>query len=123
MERVLIPVVILLSFAFVCPATAQDTITGAFQGWVTDSRTGNPIVGAEAKITNIRTGISYTRRTDAHGVFYQGQLQPGEYSIEVSMTGFVTRAAKYRLDIGFTFEVVPVPVTLEPSAVITGVPP
>ena len=116
MERALIPVVLLLNFLIVCPARAQDTLTGAFQGTVTDNRT-NPIVGAVAKITNLQTGISYTRRTDAHGVFYQGQLQAGVYRIEVSMAGFEPRVAEHRLDIGTTSEVVPVPVTLDPSVV------
>jgi hypothetical protein len=123
MDRVLTPVVLLLCLLLVCPAKAQDTLTGAFQGTVTNSRTGAPIVGAEAKIINLKTGIAHVRRTDARGVFYQGQLPPGVYRIEVSMANFVTRVADQRLDIGFEGEVVPVPVLLEPAAILTGGPP
>jgi hypothetical protein len=117
------PVVLLLCLLFVCLAKAQDTVTGAFQGTVTDSRTGAPIVGAEAKITNPKTGLVYIRHTDARGVFYQGQLQPGVYRIEVSMAGFETRVADQRLEIGAQGEVVPVPVTLEPSNIVAPPPP
>jgi hypothetical protein len=122
MERAFIPVVLLLSLLLVCPATAQDTITGAFQGIVKDSRNGNPIVGAEARIINLQTGISHTRRTDAHGVFYQAQLSPGIYRIEVTMAGFEPRVTEQRLEIGFPGEVMPVPFALEPSGVVTGGP-
>jgi hypothetical protein len=100
------------------PAKAQDQITGAFEGTVKNSQTGVPIVGAEARITNQKSGIVYVQRTDARGVFYQGHLAPGIYRIVVSMNGYETRAAEQRLDIGFPGEVVPVPVTLEPTSVL-----
>ena len=48
------------SFAF-----GQDTVTGAFEGNVTDGVTGQAIAGATAEITNVETGIIVTKTTDA----------------------------------------------------------
>src|SRR5919199_6968281 len=66
------------------PARAQDTVTGAFEGTVSDSRTGARIPGALAEIVNQATGVSPRRRCDAQGRFYQGLLPPGVYTIRVS---------------------------------------
>src|SRR5467141_2221965 len=58
---------------------AQDTVTGAFQGTVTDSRTGAPLKGADVEITNQQTGLKINIQTDNRGRFYQGLLLPGTY--------------------------------------------
>src|SRR5262249_11875797 len=112
-----------LTFSFfylvVIPVTpAQTTVTGAFEGIVTNSLTGDPIEGAQAEITSVGTGITYTKLTDARGRFYQGQLQPGAYRIRVSIAGFQTREVNQRLQIASTGEVVPVPVSLDPLAAV-----
>src|SRR5262245_4165355 len=113
----------LITLSFFClaivPATsAQTTVTGAFEGIVTNSLTGDPIEGAQAEITNLGTGITYARLTDARGRFYQGQLQPGAYRIRVSIAGFQPREVNQRLQIASTGEVVPVPVSLDPLAAV-----
>lgn len=105
------------------PARAQDTVTGAFEGNVTNSLTGDPIEGAVAEIINIESGISVIKRSDARGRFYQGLLPPGVYRIKVSMPNFQTREIRQRLKIAFTGEVVPVPVSLDPIAPGTTPPP
>ena len=102
--------VVMLSFA----AFAQDTVTGAFEGTVTNSVTGQSIQGATAEITNVETGIVVTKLTDARGRFYQGLLSPGLYKIRVTMNGFVPNETFQRLKIARTGEVVPVPVNLDP---------
>src|SRR5262249_17555985 len=112
-----------LTFSFFCLVVvqvthAQTTVTGAFEGAVTNSLTGDPIEGAQAEITNVGTGITYTKLTDARGRFYQGQLQPGAYRIRVSIAGFQTREVNQRLQIASTGEVVPVPVSLDPLAAV-----
>ncbi len=103
-------------------ATAQDTVTGAFEGTVTNSQTGDPIAGATAEIINVETGIILTRQTDARGRFYQGLLTPGLYRIRVSRIGYQTQEVVQRLQIARTGEVVPVPVSLEPATTITTTP-
>jgi hypothetical protein len=94
---------------------AQDTVTGAFEGTVTNSLTGDPLAGATAEIINLETGIILTKQTDARGRFYQGLLAPGLYRIRVSRSGYQTQEVVQRLQIARTGEVVPVPVSLEPA--------
>jgi hypothetical protein len=100
---------------------AQDTVTGAFEGTVTDSQTGGPLKGAAVQITNQQTGLTYTLQTDNRGTFYQGLLLPGIYKIQVALAGYQTREVLQRLKITYTGEVVPVPVSLEPASATTAV--
>src|ERR1041384_8831270 len=93
---------------------AQDTVTGAFEGTVTDSDTGALIVAATALIINQQTGQTYPKTADTRGRFYQGLLAPGIYTIRVSAPGYVTKEVQQRLFITRTGEVVPVPVALDP---------
>lgn len=95
-------------------ARAQDTVTGAFEGIVSDSQTGVALKGALVEIINQQTGVGFTLRTDYRGRFYQGLLIPGVYRIRVSTAGFETREVLQRLKITYTGEVVPVPVALDP---------
>ena len=104
-------------------ALGQDPVTGAFEGYVTNSLTGAQIEGATAEITNAETGVTFTKRTDARGRFYQGLLSPGVYRIKVSMPGFQTRETEQRLKISFTGEVVPIPVSLDPETATTATTP
>lgn len=107
----LIAVVFLLSI----PAAAQDTVTGAFQGTISNNLTGDAIAGASVEITNEQTGVSYSLTTDSRGQFYQGLLAPGIYQIRVSIIGFQPRLLRRPLNVAKTGEVVPVPVSLEPE--------
>ena len=102
----------LISCMFV---NAQDVVTGAFEGIVSDSQTGAPIKGAAVTIVNDQTGISFNLRTDYRGRFFQGLLLPGIYTVTISMPGYQTRAVRQRLRITYTGEVVPVPVALDPA--------
>jgi hypothetical protein len=68
------------------PAYAQDTVTGAFEGTVTNSETGAVISGASVEIINQQTGQTITKTSDTRGRFYQGLLSPGIYLIRVSAT-------------------------------------
>ncbi|MDQ3011879.1 MAG: carboxypeptidase-like regulatory domain-containing protein [Acidobacteriota bacterium] len=103
----------------VLPAFSQDTVTGAFEGTVTNALTGDPIEGATAEIANVETGVTFTKRTDARGRFYQGLLTPGVYRVRVSMNGYQPREVLQRLNISRTGEVVPVPVSLDPAVSTT----
>ncbi|PYS92431.1 MAG: hypothetical protein DMF64_09110 [Acidobacteria bacterium] len=93
---------------------AQDTVTGAFEGTVTDTQTGAAIAGATVEVINQQTGLTFTLRSDARGRFYQGLLAPGIYLIRVSHAGYSTAEVLQRLLITRAGEVVPVPVGLEP---------
>lgn len=120
----------LLSFALaivaaLCLATgtkAQDTVTGAFEGRITNSQTGAPIVGASIQFINQATGVPIAKRTDSDGRFYQGLLQPGTYIIRASAPGFKTAEIERRLLATQNNRVIPVPVTLEPEGTIPTTP-
>lgn len=97
-------------------ARAQDTVTGAFEGVVSDSQTGAALKGALVEIINEQTAVAITLRTDFRGRFFQGLLIPGVYRIRVSTAGYETREVLQRLKITYTGEVVPVPVALDPAS-------
>ena len=95
-------------------AHAQDTVTGAFEGTISDSQTGAALKGALVEIINQQTGVAISLRADYRGRFYQGLLIPGIYRIRVSTPGYELREVIQRLKITYTGEVVPVPVALDP---------
>src|SRR5205807_2584013 len=96
---------------------AQDTLTGAFEGNVTNSQNGAPLKGADVEIINRQTGVVIKLQTDYRGRFYQGLLAPGNYAVRVSMPNYQTREVPERLRITNIGEVVPVPVELDPAPV------
>lgn len=103
-------------------AIAQDTVTGAFEGIVTNSQTGASISRANVQIINQHTGLIIPQTSDSRGRFYQGLLPPGIYTIRVSAPGFQTKEVQQRLFITRTGEVVPVPVSLDPVSAISAQP-
>ncbi|MFL6209453.1 MAG: carboxypeptidase-like regulatory domain-containing protein [Pyrinomonadaceae bacterium] len=104
------------------PVVSQDTVTGAFEGTVTNSDTGDAIASATALIINQQTGQTFPKIADSRGRFYQGLLAPGVYTIRVSAPGYVTKEVQQRLFITRTGEVVPVPVALDPAPAATPTP-
>jgi hypothetical protein len=102
---------------------AQDTLTGAFEGIISDNQTGGALEGASVEIINQQTGLIIQKTTDSRGRFYEGLLAPGLYTIRVGMKGYQTREVIQRLKITYAGEVVPVPVALDPvPAVVTATP-
>src|ERR1051325_2856208 len=110
---------LLAAVVLLCPsvrlASAQDTVTGAFEGTVTDGRTGRPIARARVEFVNQQTGVVVTKLSDSQGRFYQGLLQPGTYTIRASAAGCEPGETVQRLAGMRTGEVVPVPIILDPS--------
>ncbi len=107
-----------LTLHMAAPRTkAQDTVTGAFAGTVTNSQTGAPVAGASIQFINQLTEVPIAKRSDAQGKFYQGLLAPGIYTIRVSAPGFRTQSRELRLLATRTSNVVPVPVNLTPETV------
>jgi hypothetical protein len=104
-----------LLLANVPVSKSQDTVTGAFEGTVTNSETGAIIAGAAVQIVNQQTNQIVPKISDARGRFYAGLLAPGIYLIRVAATGFQTKEVRQRLFITRTGEVVPVPVALDPA--------
>src|SRR5262249_20755365 len=118
MTRIIRCLLCLVLFALPFEVFAQDTVTGAFEGVVSDSQTGTELKSAQVDITNQQTGLTITLRTDFRGRFYQGLLTPGIYRIRVSAPNYETREVLQRLKITYTGEVVPVPVALDPTPAV-----
>jgi hypothetical protein len=108
---------LLASLILATPTKAQDTVTGAFEGRITNSRTGAPIAGAAVQFINQATGVPIAKRTDQDGRFYQGLLQPGTYTIRATAPGFKSTEIERRLLATQNNRVIPVPVTLEPETI------
>jgi hypothetical protein len=105
---------LLLILSLTLRASAQDTVTGAFEGLVTASLTGQALNGVTVEIINQEKGVKITTRTDSRGRFYHGLLTPGLYTIRVSLAGYQPRELAQRLEISRTGEVIPIPVALDP---------
>ena len=82
---------------FVIPARAQST--AALQGTVVDNQSA-AVPGATVEIRNTATALSRTLVTDASGSYVAASLPPGDYNIEVSLTGFQTKARTVTLEVG-----------------------
>lgn len=111
--QILLIAIVLMPFSF---ARAQDYVTGAFEGQVTDSVKGGGVPGATVKIINKETGVAIATQTDANGNFRKSLLPPVDYTIEVSKTGYVTNRVENTLRTMNPTRVVPVPVPLTPEA-------
>src|ERR1043165_3145843 len=118
MTRIILCLLCLGLFALPFEVAAQDTVTGAFEGTVSDSQSGAELKSALVEITNQQTGLTISVRTDFRGRFYQGLLTPGVYRISVSAPNYETREVLQRLKITYTGEVVPVPVALDPAPAV-----
>jgi len=107
---------LLIAFPAPRPAAAQDTVTGAFEGTVRDSRTGQPIARARVEFTNQQTAVAVVKLSDSQGRFYQGLLPPGAYTIRATAAGYEPGETVQRLLGMRTGEVVPVPIVLDPAS-------
>ncbi|MGA9472930.1 MAG: TonB-dependent receptor [Terriglobales bacterium] len=88
MIRTWLPVLLIL-VVLVLPAAAQNASTGAISGNVVDS-SGALVAGAQVVVTNAATGDKRTTVSQSTGGFSVPLLPPGNYSVEVSGTGFKT---------------------------------
>ncbi|MCA1615383.1 MAG: carboxypeptidase-like regulatory domain-containing protein [Acidobacteria bacterium] len=68
-------------------ARAQTSSTGAVSGRVVDSR-GDAVAGAEVELRNAATGVSRRQPSGGAGQYAFPSVEPGEYSLAVSMKGF-----------------------------------
>ena len=80
---------VVLAFFILLPFGAQAQIggTGTIQGTVTDPA-GAVIPGAAVTATDMSTGVKITRTTDKDGYYVLSPLNPDNYSVTVSATGF-----------------------------------
>ena len=69
---------------------AQAGTSGGIAGVVTDAKTGVPIPGVNLQLVSPSQTVTTT--TDAHGHFIVFSLQPDDYTINASKTGYAPSA-------------------------------
>jgi hypothetical protein len=87
MSRLLAAVCAITASITFIPLARAQTATGEVNGAVTDVQ-GAVIPDAGVRLTNQATGIETTRATNASGGFVFINVQPGNYVLRVSKTGF-----------------------------------
>ena len=75
------------------PVASQDTVTGAFEGTVTNSDTGDPVASATALIINQQTGQTYPKTSDTRGRFGAAPRPFAQSSSEMAVASSRAAAA------------------------------
>jgi outer membrane receptor protein involved in Fe transport len=78
---------IAFSFLLLAVSASAQTVGSSLQGIITDA-SGGALPNAEVIVLNVATGAAHNLKTDASGHYRVPVLQPGEYDVHVSMTGF-----------------------------------
>src|SRR5216683_797656 len=93
----LVAMLLLASGAF-----AQSTTNGAIGGTVTD-QSGAVVPNAGVSTKNLGTGASASGKSDEGGRFLITHLAPGEYSVEITASGFAAyKATSITVEVGRT---------------------
>ncbi len=82
------------------PAWTQSTSTGTVSGQVADQQ-GAAVAGAEVKLIDVATGTPRTTATNDTGRYSFINVDPGQYNVEISKTGFaLSKLANQKVDVG-----------------------
>ncbi|HEX8142874.1 MAG TPA: TonB-dependent receptor [Pyrinomonadaceae bacterium] len=103
----LFPLLVICLLMPALTAKAQDDLTGAFEGIVTDGQTKMPINNAVIEIKNEESGITIQVETDLEGKFFYARLRPGPYVIRVAKPQYELLELSQNLSIGPTTGVFP----------------
>src|SRR6187401_3059342 len=79
-------------------ATAQSA-RGTVEGRVLDA-TGSVIAGVTVAVTNDATGFRTETKSDDHGRYVVGPLDPAAYRLDVSQAGFRRHVQPFTLRVG-----------------------
>jgi carboxypeptidase family protein len=94
MRKRLLVLIAGLAFVFTSAlAKADGTLLGTISGKVTDER-GGALPGATVDLNSEDKGFSRSMSTDPTGAFKFAVLQPGPYTIKISLSGFETFISK-----------------------------
>src|SRR5437773_12580227 len=85
--RHVVVVVCAVGFSLSAGQLSAQTVGASLQGVVTD-QTGAPIPSADVIVIAIATGRTWEIKTDSAGLYRVPVLQPGDYEVHVSQTGF-----------------------------------
>lgn len=90
--------------------------TGKLAGRVTDSQTGEPVVGANVTLTGTKMGGS----TDVDGYYHIIEIPPGNYEVAISCIGYrrMTSRAMIKVDLTTTLNINLTPEAVELAEVL-----
>lgn len=80
---------ILLGFLCLVVSIQAQTVTGTFSGSITDTQ-GATVAGAEVRLNQKSRNLQKHAMSDKEGRFRLTGLEPGEYQVEVSCSGFAS---------------------------------
>src|SRR5688572_11400085 len=107
--RQIMPILMLIVVA--ASAFAQSTVTGGITGTVTDPQ-GGVVPNATVTVTSIATNAVTTVTTSNDGGYRVSNLQPGNYLVETTVSGFApAKADNVVVEVGKTTDV-DIPLTL-----------
>ena len=96
---------------------AQDAVTGALRGVVTDA-TGALVGGARVLLRSVANASQSEQMTGEAGEFYLPQVAPGEYVVTVTAAGFAAADLRAAVRLGETLVLA---VKLRPGRVVAAV--
>lgn len=100
-------------------ALAQNSAAGTLTGLIVDE-SNTPIPGAVATITNLGTGNTDSRRTDATGRYRFDYKPAGRYRVEAEKDGYITQLIEnYLIQLNYTNTIELPRITLRRTAVTT----
>jgi hypothetical protein len=103
MRRPIVAALILLLIGCV-PAVAEGQATGTINGLVTDS-SGGTLPGATVEVTSVGTNLRRIATTEHDGFYTFPLLQPGRYTVKVSLEGFQPQTIEAVVAVGSTTRV------------------
>jgi len=115
-SRALVLAITVISFLLV-PSTFAQIVGATLSGTVADP-TGSVVPNAQLVIRNTATGVSVTASSNAEGFYSAPNLQPGDYELRTSASGFATSETHVTLAVGAQ-QLVNVP--LQPGSVTQSV--
>src|ERR1700750_1345066 len=77
----------------------QDLGTATLSGDVTDPQ-GAVVKGAKIEAQSKATAVGRTATTNNSGLLFLNNRAPGDYEVRISSTGFGTKVAQLRLEVG-----------------------
>ncbi|MGB9182069.1 MAG: carboxypeptidase regulatory-like domain-containing protein [Pyrinomonadaceae bacterium] len=91
----------LMLFCLSAIAVAQSQATGGQIVGTVKNPTGELVPGATVVVTNVATNLSQTLTTDDQGGFRALNLKPGDYTVEVTASGFgKSTQTGYKVEVG-----------------------
>jgi hypothetical protein len=91
---------LVLGLALSAHTAHAQAIFGSIQGTVTDE-SGGVLPSAKVTARNVNTGVAASAQTGGSGLYFLGELRPGQYEIEAEASGFqksVQRGVTLRIE-------------------------